>query len=119
MLKRVSDEVYVAPQIKASELTDLAAQGFRSIVCNRPDGEEADQPVFSEIERAASAAGLQTRFIPVEAGKVSEDDAVAFAAACAQLPKPILAYCRSGARSTKLWELAQALARKSAVEDAR
>jgi sulfide:quinone oxidoreductase len=119
MIKKLTDEISVAPQIKASELAELAAQGFRSIVCNRPDGEGADQPAFSEIERAASAVGVQARFIPVEAGKVSDAAAVAFAAACEELPKPILAYCRSGTRSTKLWELAQDRLQASAVEDAR
>ena len=119
MIKKLTDEISVAPQIKASEVAELAAQGFRSIVCNRPDGEGTHQPVFSEIERAASAVGLQARFIPVEAGKVNDDAAVAFAAACAQLPKPILAYCHSGKRSTKLWELAQELLQASTVEDVR
>jgi sulfide:quinone oxidoreductase len=119
MIKMLTDEISVAPQIKPSELAELAAQGFRSIICNRPDGEGADQPVFTDIERAASAAGLQARFIPVEAGKVSAADAVAFAATFAELPKPVLAYCRSGTRSTKLWELAQELLQASTVEDAR
>jgi sulfide:quinone oxidoreductase len=119
MIKKLTDEISVAPQIKPSELAELAAQGFRSIICNRPDGEGADQPVFTEIERAASAAGLQARFIPVETGKLGDVEAVAFAATFAELPKPVLAYCRSGTRSTKLWELAQELLQASTVEDAR
>ena len=113
MIKKLTDEISVAPQIKASELAELAAQGFRAIVCNRPDGEGADQPLFSEIERAASAAGLQARFIPVETGKVSDADAVAFAATFAELPKPVLAYCRSGTRSATLWAMAQTGSRDS------
>ncbi len=113
MVKRLTDEISVAPQIKASELAELAAQGFRSIVCNRPDGEGADQPVFDEIERAAASAGLMARYVPVATGKVTDADAAAFSAAWAELPKPILAYCRSGTRSTTLWALAQAGTRPS------
>jgi sulfide:quinone oxidoreductase len=106
--KRLTAEVAVAPQIEPAEVAELAAQGFRSIICNRPDGEGADQPLFADIERAAAAAGIETRYLPVETGKVSDDDAMKFSAALAALPKPILAYCRSGTRSATLWALAGA-----------
>jgi sulfide:quinone oxidoreductase len=121
MIKKLTDEISVAPQVKPSELAELAAVGFRSIICNRPDGEGADQPVFTEIERAALAAGLQARFIPVETGKLSDTDAVAFAATFAELPKPVLAYCRSGTRSATLWAMTQTASRDSSeiVEIAR
>jgi len=106
--KKLSAEISVAPQIEPSDIEGLAAQGFKSIICNRPDGEGADQPPFAEIERAAAAAGLGTRYVPVAAGNVTDEDAAKFAAALAELPKPILAYCRSGTRSTTLWALSQA-----------
>jgi sulfide:quinone oxidoreductase len=108
MTKKLSDDVSVAPQIAPHAVADLAKQGFKSIICNRPDGEGADQPGFVEIAQAAEAAGLQARYIPVTAGKVSDDDAVAFATALAELPMPVLAYCRSGTRSATLWAMAQA-----------
>jgi len=108
MIKKLTDEISVAPQIKPSELAELAARGFRSIICNRPDGEGADQPVFSEVERAAASLGLMTRYVPVTTGKVSDEEAAAFGAALEELPKPVLAYCRSGTRSTALWALSQA-----------
>lgn len=108
MIKRLTDEISVAPQIKPSEVAELAALGFRSIICNRPDGEAADQPLFAEIERAAASAGLTARYIPVATGQVTSEDAVAFGAAFLVLPKPVLAYCRSGTRSTTLWALSQA-----------
>lgn len=106
--KKLTDDLSVSPQILPSDIADLAAMGFKSIIANRPDGEGADQPSFSEIERAAQESGLAARYIPVTTGKVSDADAAAFGAALADLPKPILAYCRSGTRSTTLWALAEA-----------
>ncbi|HEX2841251.1 TIGR01244 family sulfur transferase [Hyphomicrobium sp.] len=109
--KKLSDAVSVSPQIAAHDVAKIAAQGFRSIVCNRPDGEGSDQPVFSEIEVAARAAGLGVRYVPVGSGKVTDEDARAFGKAMADLPKPVLAYCRTGTRSTTLWALNEAATR--------
>jgi sulfide:quinone oxidoreductase len=107
-IKPLSVTFSVSPQIAPSDVAAIAAAGFKSIVCNRPDGEGADQPLYAEIEKAASAAGLQTRYVPVVFGKVSDDDAAAFKAATAELPGPTLAYCRSGTRSATLWALTEA-----------
>ena len=106
--KKLTAEFSVAPQISVADVADLAAQGFKSIICNRPDSEGPDQPLFAEIERAAASAGLSARYIPVVSGKVSDEDAAKFAAAMSVLPKPVLAYCRSGTRSTTLWALSEA-----------
>ena len=106
--KSLTPAISVAAQLSAADVADAAAQGFKSIICNRPDGEGADQPVFAEIAQAAAQAGLDIRYIPVETGKVSDADASAFAAALEELPKPVLAYCRSGTRSTTMWALSEA-----------
>ncbi|WP_296762777.1 bifunctional protein tyrosine phosphatase family protein/NAD(P)/FAD-dependent oxidoreductase [Sediminimonas sp.] len=106
--KKISDALAVAPQISASDVADLASQGYRAIICNRPDGEGADQPTFEEIAAAARDAGLEARYLPVQTGKVSNEDADAFGAALRDLPGPALAYCRSGTRSATLWSLAAA-----------
>lgn len=106
--KKISPEFSVSSQISAADVADIASQGFRSIICNRPDGEVADQPAFHEISRAAGEAGLEARYIPVTSGGVSDGDAAAFADAMRALPKPVLAYCRSGTRSATLWSLSQA-----------
>lgn len=108
MTTKLTDDISVAAQIAPDSVAELAAQGFKSIICNRPDGEGADQPLFREIADAAARAGIETRYIPVTSGKVSDGDATAFGAALSELPKPILAYCRSGTRSTTLWALAMA-----------
>ncbi|ODR99270.1 NAD(FAD)-dependent dehydrogenase [Methyloceanibacter methanicus] len=109
-LKRISDALSVSGQISPADVAELKAQGFRSIVCNRPDGEGADQPTFEEIHEAADAVGLAARYLPVKSGLVQDDDAVAFGAALRELPGPVFAYCRTGTRSVTLWSLSQSKA---------
>lgn len=107
-IKTINAEISVAPQITPDEVQQLADQGFRALICNRPDGEAADQPNFSEIEAAAKKAGLEIRNLPIVSGKVTDQDAADFGAAMQELPRPILAYCRTGTRSATLWSLSQA-----------
>ncbi len=107
-IKALTSELSVSPQIFAAELPSIAQSGFRSVVCNRPDGEGADQPGYSELERAASDHGLQIRYLPAESGKVSDAQGAAFGQLMAELPKPVLAFCRTGMRSTTMWALSQA-----------
>lgn len=102
-LKNITGQFAVSPQITADDLTAIKDAGFRAIICNRPDGEEADQPRFAEIAAAARALGIKARHVPVQSGRVAEADIEAFAAALRVLPGPILAYCRSGTRSATLW----------------
>jgi len=106
--KAISTQLSVSPQITVDDVTHLAGLGYRSIICNRPDGEGADQPTFEEIEAAARKAGIEARYVPVVAGKVQDSDTDAFARAMDELPKPALAYCRTGTRSATLWSLKQA-----------
>lgn len=104
----LSPELSVSAQLRVEDLPALAAAGYRAIVCNRPDGEGADQPLFAEIERAAQALGLATAYMPVVSGKVEDAQGLAFRALCDRLPRPLLAYCRTGTRSATLWALAEA-----------
>ena len=104
----LSNELSVAPQPLAGDMRAVAEAGFRSIICNRPDGEGVDQPGFTEIERAAEEHGLVARYLPAESGKVTDEQGAAFSALLAELPKPILAYCRTGMRSTTMWALSRA-----------
>ncbi|SFM03326.1 bifunctional protein tyrosine phosphatase family protein/NAD(P)/FAD-dependent oxidoreductase [Shimia aestuarii] len=107
-IKTINAQISVSPQIAPSDLKDIAAAGFRSVICNRPDGEAADQPTFEEIESAAKDAGLETRYLPIVAGKVQDEDADDFGNALLELPGPVFAYCRTGTRSATLWSLSQA-----------
>ena len=107
-LKPISDSLTVSPQIIVADIPELARQGYRAIICNRPDGEGADQPTFEEISSAAKSAGMEAAYVPVVAGKVLDADADAFGDAMRELPGPVLAYCRTGTRSATLWSLAEA-----------
>jgi sulfide:quinone oxidoreductase len=107
-IKRISPELAVSPQISPADVGVAAAQGFRSIVCNRPEGEGDGQPSTTAIRAAAEAHGMGFADIPVASGKVTDADARAFAQALAELPGPVLAYCRTGTRSVTLWALAKA-----------
>ena len=107
-IREISDQFFVAPQITEADLSALREKGIQSVICNRPDGEGADQPTFEELSRTAAKLGLEMRYIPVSGGLVRDEDAAAFGSALDALPKPVLAYCRTGTRSATLWSLAQA-----------
>lgn len=107
-MKRINADITVSPQITKDDIAAIKEAGFKSIVCNRPDGEAGDQPNFEEIEIAAKAAGLEVRYQPIISGKVSDQDANDFGTNMDALPKPIFAYCRTGTRCATLWSLSQA-----------
>ncbi len=107
-IQTISNTLSVSKQITSEDIEIIKDQGFRSIICNRPDGEGIDQPTFQEISMLAQKAGLEAKYIPIIAGKVSCEDTQAFSDAMDELPKPVLAYCRSGMRSATLWSLSQA-----------
>ena len=107
-IKPVSEKLSLSEQLQLSDIATVAEQGYRSIICNRPDGEGADQPTFDEIKKTAEALGMDVRYQPVVPGQISDDDVEAFAQTMRELPKPTLAYCRTGTRSATLWSLSQA-----------
>lgn len=107
-IKTLSPGLGVSPQIGPADVAALAASGFRSIICNRPDDEERGQPSAVAVAAAADALGLRFIHIPVVAGTIDEGDAAAMTRALAELPGPVLAYCRSGARSEQLATMAAA-----------
>lgn len=114
-LHTLSSELAVSAQIRTEDLAHIRAAGFQSIICNRPDGEAGDQPLYAEIERAAQELGMRCAYLPAESGKVSDEQGQQFGELMMALPKPVLAYCRTGMRSTTMWALAEAR-RKSLPE---
>lgn len=104
----LSQALSVAAQLGEADIRTVADRGYRSIICNRPDGETPDQPAFADVQRRASELGMQVAFLPVESGKVTDAQGRAFGQLVAELPQPVLAYCRTGMRSTTLWALSQA-----------
>lgn len=109
-LRPIAADICVAPQLTPEAMAEAARQGFRSVVNNRPDFEHGpDQPTSAAIEAAARAAGLEYRHLPVDGGYQSPEQIAAFAKLLEELPRPMLVFCRSGARSTRLFMAAQAL----------
>jgi sulfide:quinone oxidoreductase len=108
MYRRIDEDYAVAGQLRPDDMKALAEAGFRSVINNRPDNEEPSQPSHAVMEAAAKAAGLQYLYIPVGAAYPVDIAAVQLRAALAELPRPVLGYCRSGARSTTVYQIARA-----------
>lgn len=109
-IRAVAPDVCVAPQLTPEAMTEVAAMGFKSVVNNRPDFEHGpNQPSNHSIAAAAVAAGLEYRFLPVGGAYQSPEEVAAFAQLLAELPRPLLVFCRSGARSTRLFMAASAV----------
>ncbi|MEM7775193.1 MAG: TIGR01244 family sulfur transferase [Pseudomonadota bacterium] len=106
--RKLTDDVSVAPQLTVDDVAEVAAAGFQSLICHRPDGEAPGQAEYTAIAAAAEAAGLVVHYQPVVSGRMTDVDADTFADFIRELPKPILAYCRTGTRCTALWALASA-----------
>ncbi len=106
ILIRLDESAFVAGQVAPEEMEEIAAAGVGTIVNNRPNGEQAGQPDALGIEQAARAAGLEYCFIPV-AGGISDAQVAAMAEILDSASAPVLAFCRSGTRSTFLWALAR------------
>ena len=106
-VQQLSAEVCVAPQLDPAAMAWAAQAGFKSVVNNRPDFEGGpDQPTSAVMEAAALAAGLRYAHLPVQPAVQTPDEIARFAQLLAELPTPILAFCRSGARSGKLYRAA-------------
>jgi uncharacterized protein (TIGR01244 family) len=103
-VRQIADDVFVAPQLAPGDMAAAAQAGFRSVVNNRPDHEGGpEQPTHAAMAAAAALAGLEYRFLPVSGAYQSPEEIAAFAALLQELPRPLLAFCRSGARSTRLF----------------
>ena len=108
-IRQINDEYAVAGQITVEDLDQIKAMGFKSIVCNRPDEEEPGQPSFSQISARAAELGLEIKHVPVGRMGVDADAVNGMVDALDELPRPMLGYCRSGARSTAIYEKSQHL----------
>lgn len=109
MYRQIDSDYAVAGQLQPGDMQTLAAAGFKAIIDNRPDGEDAGQPDHATMQAAAEAAGLTFVYIPVGAAFPVEIAARALKQALPDLPRPMLGYCRSGARSTTVYQIALAL----------
>ena len=106
-INALNSDFAVAPQLQPGDMAAVAAAGFKSVIINRPDYEAGpDQPTAEQVSTAARAAGLAVEYQPVVSGAMTAQDVERFSELLAQLPKPILAYCRSGTRCTVLYRAA-------------
>lgn len=105
-IRRVDAGFAVAPQLQADDMKRVADEGFTTVICNRPDGEEPGQPAMADIEEAAGAAGLAFYFIPVSGGEFPDSAVSAFRNVRQRASGPVLAFCRTGTRSITLETLA-------------
>ncbi len=110
MFHALTSDFLVAPQIDEAAVAEAAARGLTTIVNNRPDGEEPSAPQGSAIAAACAAHGIDYVAIPVGHGGVGHPQIDALGDAIEASRGPVLAYCRSGTRSTHLWALARAKA---------
>ncbi|MEH3036126.1 MAG: TIGR01244 family sulfur transferase [Sphingomonas adhaesiva] len=101
----LADNFAVSAQLDVADVERARRAGFRSIIANRLDGEDARQPSAAQIAAEATRLGLAFAHIPIGFTQAGDADADAMARAMRELPKPILAYCRTGTRSAALWAL--------------
>lgn len=106
-IRKINSDLSVAGQIEPNDLAVIAAMGFKSIICNRPDGEESFQPMFEAVEAEARNLGVRAAYVPVAPSGPAPADITQFATAFRDLPKPVLAYCRTGSRSQATWAATQ------------
>ncbi len=105
-IRQVADGFSVSGQIAPADVATLKSAGFRSIICNRPDNEDGAVP-HGEVEAAAKEAGLEFRYIPAVSGQLTPANVDDTAKALGELDGPVFAYCRSGARSANLYQMAR------------
>ena len=109
-LQAIAEDVYTAPQLTPEAMAAAAEAGFKAVMNNRPDMEGGpEQPTSAQIEAAALAAGLAYAHLPVQGGYQSPEEIAKCAELLKSLPRPLLMFCRSGARSSRLYSQAVAL----------
>ncbi|MFD1328610.1 TIGR01244 family sulfur transferase [Mycoplana ramosa] len=106
-IRAINDEYSVSGQITVEDLDEIKALGFKSIVCHRPDHEAPDQPEFATIAARAKELGIDMAHVPVGPMGVTAEAVRGMVDALDELPRPMLGYCRSGARSTNIYAQTQ------------
>lgn len=114
-IRQVTSSFAVADQVVEDDLPVLQAKGFKTLICNRPDGEVDGQPAAQVLAARAREYGFDWYWIPISSGNFSPDAVLAFEQAVAATDQPVLAFCRSGTRSITLWALAQATQQPAAA----
>ena len=103
----LAPQVYVSGQLFEHDVRLLAKQGIRSIMNNRADGESTGQPLSADLARVAEELGVTFVHLPIDPRSTTAEDAAAFTKACDELKRPLHIFSRTGARSTKMWEMTE------------
>jgi uncharacterized protein (TIGR01244 family) len=106
---RINDRLSVSKQPERTDFPALAGQGFKAVINNRPDGEDAAQPGSAAEQQAAEQVGMAYSHIPVSLDKITEGDVRHFQSALSAAPGPVVAHCKSGTRSLSLWIIGEVL----------
>lgn len=107
-IARLSDELSVTEQITEGDVESIAALGFKTVFCHRPDNEGEEQPLVAQISRIAEKHGLKVVYLPVVMGGIGDKEISTYSEHYERVEKPVLAYCRSGKRAMTLWSMSQA-----------
>lgn len=99
----------VAPQIDPSDAEAIRAAGFTDVICNRPDDEVPPELQAAAVEAALAGAGVRFHLNPVRNGALTEVEVERQADILAEAGGPVLAYCRSGTRSSITWALGESV----------
>jgi uncharacterized protein (TIGR01244 family) len=105
----LAPQVFVTGQLYEHDVRLAAKQGVRTIMNNRPDGEAPGQPLSADLAKVAEELGVTYVYHPVVPQLVTREDVEEFGRVCEDLDRPLLIFCRSGARSTRMWEMAEDL----------
>lgn len=101
--KPIAEGFAVCGQVQQGDIADIAAAGFRTLICHRPDGEEVAQPSATEVANWADAAGLKFILLPFSAGELSAEVVEQYRELYRHAERPVLGYCRSGQRAETIW----------------
>ena len=108
IIRKLTPDLAVADQLTLDDLDAVKDAGFKAVVCNRPDEEGETHAEADVMAKKANTLGLEFRYLPVNSGNIKDRDVEQHAAILAEVPGPVLTYCRSGTRCAKLWALAEA-----------
>lgn len=108
-LEKIADYLYVSKQLNERFAKQAAQIGIKTVICNRPDGEEEGQPSFETVKEWLHQYGIEhVVYMPMVMEHINDADLQHFQETVAKSPAPILAYCRTGTRSAMMWALNQA-----------
>ena len=105
--KILNAQVSVAGQMTTDKFQQLIKAGFKSVIVNRPDQEQGNTISVTQLRQIAEQSQTSVIYQPILSGKISQTDVIEFAKYYNELPKPILMVCRSGSRSSILFNQAK------------